>query len=89
MNTPLTDAELQQHAQDCGWHMECAYASFQAHGNPADRDAAVLWLYMQQEALRDLEAIESCECNLINQSGCPAFFDCMGEAAARRGRVAA
>ena len=34
----MTNAELSEHIHDCGWHMECSYASFQAHGNPADRD---------------------------------------------------
>lgn len=54
MPTPLTDAETLQHIKDCGWHMECAYARFQAHGDPSDRDAALLWLSMQQEAQRSL-----------------------------------
>lgn len=61
--------ELRQHIADCGWHLECCYARFQAHGNPADRDAAVQWLAMQQDAQRALQqALED---------GC--YFDGMGQ----------
>jgi len=49
------EAELRQHVADCGWHLECAYARFQTHGDPADRDAAVMWLHQQQEAQRALQ----------------------------------
>ena len=31
----MTPQELSEHIHDCGWHMECSYASFQAHGNRA------------------------------------------------------
>jgi hypothetical protein len=48
----MTNAELSEHIHDCGWHMECSYASFQAHGNPADRDAAILWMHMRDEAIQ-------------------------------------
>lgn len=51
----LTKKELREHIADCGWHLQCAYAHFEAHGNPADRDAAVQWLYAQQEAQRALQ----------------------------------
>lgn len=44
-------AELDQHIADCGWHLECSYARFQAHGAPHDRDAALQWLHLQNEAL--------------------------------------
>lgn len=44
-------SEMNQHIADCGWHMECAYARFQAHGDPHDRDAALQWLHLQNEAL--------------------------------------
>ena len=26
----MTPQELSEHIHDCGWHMECSYASFQA-----------------------------------------------------------
>lgn len=55
MLTSVTDAETMQHIHDCGWHMECSYASFQAHGNPADRDAAILWMHMRDEAIQARE----------------------------------
>lgn len=51
----MTPQELEQHIADCGWHMECSYARFQAHGNPADRDAAILWMHMRDEAIQARE----------------------------------
>ena len=51
----MTPQELSEHIHDCGWHMECSYASFQAHGNPADRDAAILWMHMRDEAIQARE----------------------------------
>lgn len=47
----LSDAELEQHIQDTCWLWQRAYARFQAHGNPADRDEAELWLHAQNEAI--------------------------------------
>jgi hypothetical protein len=47
----MGDAELEQHIHDCGLLLERAYARFQAHQLPADRDEAVEWLARQQEAI--------------------------------------
>lgn len=49
----MSPQELEQHIKDCGWHMECAYAHYLAHGNPDDRDSAVMWMHMQTEAIQD------------------------------------
>ena len=55
MNThPLPDAELQAHIVDCGHHMQACYERFEAFKDPADRDAALHWLHMQQEAQQAL-----------------------------------
>lgn len=48
----VSPEELEQHIQDCAWHMELAYARFQAHGDPHDRDAALQWMHLHQEAIR-------------------------------------
>lgn len=54
----LSDAELDQHIADCGWHFECAYARWQAHGkNPSDRNAALDWLRLQNEAIATRDRI--------------------------------
>jgi hypothetical protein len=50
----VTDAEIRQHAADCTSLMEQAYSRFQEHGNPADRDEAVLWMHRANEAIRCL-----------------------------------
>lgn len=48
----LSDQELEEHISDCRCLMERAYARFQAHGNPADRDEAELWMHRRDEAMR-------------------------------------
>lgn len=50
----ITDAEIRQHAADCSLLMEQAYDRFQACGNPADREEAVLWMHRRDEAHRSL-----------------------------------
>jgi hypothetical protein len=50
----LTDQEVRQHAADCSRLMEAAYARFEAHGDPADREEAVLWMSRRDEAMRSL-----------------------------------
>lgn len=47
----LSAEELEQHIADCSTLWQCAYARFQEHGNPADREEAVLWLHTQNEAI--------------------------------------
>jgi hypothetical protein len=46
------EAELEQHISNCRFMMERAYALFQAYGNPADRDEAVMWMFRRQDAMR-------------------------------------
>lgn len=48
----MTDAEREQHIADCTWLMERSYDLFQQHGNPSDRDDAVLWMHRLHEAIR-------------------------------------
>lgn len=49
----MTAAELECHIADLAGLMEQAYARFEAHGNPADRDEAYRWLRMRDQALRE------------------------------------
>ena len=79
----MTNAELSEHIADCGWHMECAYASFQAHRNPADRDAAILWMHMRDEAIQAREQAQKdareAEIMAAIDDGSRCYFDGMGE----------
>jgi len=79
----MTPQELSEHIHDCGWHMECSYASFQAHGNPADRDAAILWMHMRDEAIQAREQAQKdareAEIMAAIEGGQRCFFDGMGE----------
>jgi hypothetical protein len=50
----VSDSEIRQHALDCGLLMEQAYDRFQAHGEPAAREEALLWMCRRDEALRSL-----------------------------------
>ena len=52
----LTDREIRQHAMDCGYLMEDAYAKFLETGEPSHREAAVAWLARRNEALKGLQA---------------------------------
>jgi hypothetical protein len=47
----LSGEELERHIADCCTLWERAYARFQAYGNPADRDEAVLWLHRMNLAI--------------------------------------
>lgn len=47
----LTDDELELHIAHCGQLFQHAYERFQAYGDPAERDAALLWLHHQNEAM--------------------------------------
>lgn len=51
---PVSDQDLRQHAADCSALMEQAYARFEEHGIPADREEAVLWMFRRDEAHRSL-----------------------------------
>ncbi|MCY1169048.1 hypothetical protein D9M73_90620 [compost metagenome] len=58
MNTPalikpMTAAERDLHIQDCTKHFMEAYARFEDHGLPADRDAALQWLHIRDQAVRE------------------------------------
>ena len=50
----VTDAEVLQHEADCRRLSESTYDRFQATGNPADREEAVLWLARATEARKCL-----------------------------------
>jgi hypothetical protein len=50
----LSIEELQQHIADCNTLWQRSYALYQEHGNPSDRDDAVLWLYRRDEARASL-----------------------------------
>lgn len=50
----ISDAEIRQHAMDCAHLMEAAYERFQASGDPADREEAVLWMHRRDEAMRSM-----------------------------------
>lgn len=50
----VSDAELLAHEADCRRLSESTYDRFQATGNPADREEAVLWLARATEARKCL-----------------------------------
>lgn len=50
----VTDEELEQHAADCTRLMEEAYQRFEQHGNPADREEALLWMTRRDAARKAL-----------------------------------
>jgi len=45
------DEELEQHIRDCEWQWQRAYARFQAHQCPHDRDEALLHLHRMNVAI--------------------------------------
>ena len=47
----LSLAELEQYIGVCEGLWRAAYERFQQHGNPPDREEAVLWLHAQNEAI--------------------------------------
>jgi hypothetical protein len=52
----VSDRELRQHANDCGFLMESAYARFEECHDPAARDEAVLWLDRRNQVVKLLQA---------------------------------
>ena len=48
----MTDAERELHIADLAGHMEAAYARFEKHGMPADRDIACQFMHMRDDAIR-------------------------------------
>ncbi len=48
---PFPDCELEAHIADCEWQWQRAYARFQAHGFPHDRDEALLHLHRMNQAI--------------------------------------
>ncbi len=78
----MTDLELEQHIQDCTWHMECSYARFAAHGDPSDRDAAIQWMHMRDRAMasRSEAAKQAREAEIQRRiDSDPCYFCAMGE----------
>lgn len=47
----LSGAELERHIADCCVLWQRAYARFQQHGIPADREEALLWLHEQNRSI--------------------------------------
>jgi hypothetical protein len=47
----MNDDELEQHIDDLAWSWRTAYARFEAHGLPADRDEALMLLHLHNEAV--------------------------------------
>jgi hypothetical protein len=45
------DEELEIHIEDCHWQYRTAYERFQMHGNPNDRDEALLHLHRMNAAI--------------------------------------
>jgi hypothetical protein len=87
----LSDQEIRQHAADCAALMELAYARFEAHGNPADREEAVLWMSRRDEAHRSLspawKAARETQIREAIAAGLGCYFTEQGDAArARAGR---
>lgn len=83
----VSDAEIRQHAMDSAHLMEAAYERFQASGDPADREEAVLWMHHRDEAMRSLSpawkaAREAQIQQAINESA--GHFIEMGDAARAR-----
>lgn len=54
----LDEAELRQHVHDCALLLQRAYARFEAHGNPADRDEALQWWHEERDAVHQLHLLE-------------------------------
>ena len=48
---PFLDHELEEHIRDCEWQWQRAYARFQAHGCPHDRDEALQHLHRMNQAI--------------------------------------
>lgn len=49
----MTHEERERHIKDCTALFLDAYARFEAHGLPCDRDAALVWLHVRDAAVRD------------------------------------
>jgi hypothetical protein len=54
----LGDAEIEQHIADLTLLWQRAYARFQAHASPADREEALLFLHMRDTAILDRAAVD-------------------------------
>lgn len=77
MNTPLTDVEHAAHILDCERLWRAAYAEFEAHGNPSDRDEALLHLHRMNEAILGrsaaMQAQRHAEFERMLDEGCDYF----------------
>lgn len=63
--TEMTDEELEAHINSCNRHLEAAYARFERFHVPADRDAAVKFMHLRDEAIKSrspgrVAALEAC-----------------------------
>jgi hypothetical protein len=58
----LSAAELDQHIEDLTRLWMDAYARFQAHGNPVDREDALLWLHTRDRTHLERSRIDCESC---------------------------
>lgn len=78
---PLSDAELDRHIADLTTLWQQAYARFQEHGNPHDRDEALRWLHERDQATLD-------RVRRLEDAGCCYFSSDAAQALGRAGRGA-
>lgn len=82
----MTAAELECHIADLAGHMEACYARFEAHGDPADRDSAVHFMHLRDQAIkaRSPEQVARMERALEERISCGVdYFQTAGVADAR------
>lgn len=51
MEHQISDAEHEAHIQGLDQRWQAAYSRHQAHGMPADREDALMWLHMRDKAI--------------------------------------
>lgn len=78
----MTDHENELHILACGAHMEAAYRRFQDHGNPQDRDEAVLWQDLQRQAIEARSPAQRARMEKAIDDGLD-FFQTQGQLAHR------
>lgn len=78
----MTDAERELHIASLGQHMEQAYARFQAHRNPQDRDEAIQWHRLQLEAIQARSDAQKARMTLAIDQGLD-YFQTEGDRARR------
>lgn len=82
----MTDQEREAHIADLAGHMEQAYDHFEAYGNPIDRDSALHFMHLRDEAIasRAPEQIVRMERAIEERISCGVdYFQTAGVADAR------